>query len=163
MRPLFALIALITLSQPALAQAWQPYDNERFGFRLSVPPGFDLAAAPPATGDGVTLANKQGTQRLLAWGGHVTEADFSAEAEARMASDAGEGWAITYRAATPGWASWSGSRNGIVLYTRMIALCAGSQFAAFQLTYPQRDIAAMNRVVERLAGGLAGTGQSLSC
>ncbi|MGV3651096.1 MAG: hypothetical protein ACO1OK_06695, partial [Devosia sp.] len=106
---------------------------------------------------------RQGTQRLLAWGGYVTEADFSAAAQARMASDAAEGWAVTYRAATPGWASWSGSRNGIVLYTRMIALCAGNQFAAVQLTYPQRDIASMNAVVERLVGGLKATGQSLSC
>ncbi|SFZ84233.1 hypothetical protein SAMN02983003_1895 [Devosia enhydra] len=163
MRSLFALIALITLALPVLAEDWQRYDNERFGFVLPVPPGFALAAPPPANGDGVTLANRQGTQRLLAWGGHVTEADFSAEAEARAASAAAEGWAITYRATTPGWASWSGSRNGIVLYTRMIALCAGNQFAAVQLTYPQRDIAAMTSVVERLVGGLAATGQSLSC
>ena len=163
MRSLLALIALITLALPVLAEEGQRYDNERFGFTLTVPSGFALAALPPANADGVTLANRQGTQRLLAWGGHVTEVDFSAEVEARMASDAAEGWAITDRAATPGWANWSGTRNGIVLHTRMIALCSGTQFAAFRLTYPQRDMAAMTAAVDRLVGGLAATGQSLSC
>jgi hypothetical protein len=73
------------------------------------------------------------------------------------------GWRLSYERVTPSWASFSGTRNGIIVYARAIALCEGEQFASFELHYPERDLDEMHEVVARLVGSLAQTGDGLSC
>jgi hypothetical protein len=69
----------------------------------------------------------------------------------------GEGWNITYQAATPRWASFSGLNGSRILYQRMLLLCDGSSYAAFRAEYSVADRAEMDPVVERLVSSLRGT------
>jgi hypothetical protein len=80
-----------------------------------------------------------------------------------MASAREGGWSLSYERVTPGWASYSGTRNGIVVYARAIALCGGAQFASFQLEYPERDLSEMNPVVERMVRSLGPSGDGSGC
>lgn len=158
-----ALALLLFAVLPAAAADWGRYANPRFGYAVAVPPGFAAYGPPAANGDGLALRNRQGTQRLAVWGGQVMENSFEAHAQAAIGRAAGDGWSISYQAVTPGWASYSGSRNGQVLYGRDIALCGGRSYASFQLTYPERDIGRMNAVVERLVGSLRAEGAGGDC
>jgi hypothetical protein len=162
MRILIATL-LMLLALPAFAADWQSYDNARFGYTLPVPPGFAAEGPEPDNGDGRVFANAQRTQRLTVWGGNVMAADFSAEANAMLNAARADGWRLSSMAATPGWTAWSGERNGIVIHARVIALCKGTQYAAYELTFPRRDIAEMAPILARLETGLAPTSASLSC
>jgi hypothetical protein len=152
----FVLALILGLAAlPALAQVWTHYPNTRFAYSLDIPPGF-VGEGESANGDGQVFYVPNGLQELRAWGGllGVATETFPEEATARLQSDMGEGWAITYQAGTPQWAVWSGMRNGYVLYQRMILLCDGQSYAAFRLTHPAADTGRMHGVVEGLVRSL---------
>jgi hypothetical protein len=63
---------------------------------------------------------------------------------------------------TPANGSYSGKRGGRILYARLIALCGGSQFAAFELDYSRADLSKFEPVVNRLVQSFRG-GKGASC
>lgn len=152
MRLLFALF-LVIAATPALAEDWGRYSNARFGYRLDVPPGFTLAQ-DPENGDGVVMSAPDGRAQLRVFGGFVTEGDFEDEVNADMSYAEDDGWRLTYKRSTPRWASYSGKRNGQIVYARAIPLCDGDAYATFVLIYPQNQLRDYDAVVERLVGSL---------
>jgi hypothetical protein len=146
---LIALFALATL--PALAQNGERYDNPRFGYSVSVPPGF-VGQGESDNGDGQAFALPGRAITLNVWGGWLS--DFDSEVASRIAQDAADGWNQTYQAVTPRWASWSATAGGQILYQRLIALCDGQSYAAFRVEYGPRDRAEMDPVVEQLVASL---------
>lgn len=156
------LFALLFLAPAALAADWGLYENARFGYAIAVPPGFS-GQGEADNGDGQPFRSADGTQSLRVYGSNIIEESFEAAAAASMGYARDGRWNLSYERVTPSWASWSGTRNGMVLYARMIALCSGTQYATFGLEYPERDLDEMNPVVERLVGSLRATGNSASC
>ncbi|MHB1104307.1 MAG: hypothetical protein ACYC0C_16340 [Devosia sp.] len=154
--------SLILLASAALAADWHSYENARFGYAIGVPPGFS-GEGEADNGDGQLFNSGDGTQLLRVYGGNVIEDSFEAAVGDSMDYARDDGWALSYKRVTPSWASWSGSRNGMVLYARAIALCGGEQYAAFELEYPERDLKAMNPVIERLVGSLKPSGAGAGC
>jgi hypothetical protein len=157
MRWLLAVILLLPV--PALA-AGQHYASLLYGYAVDVPSGF-VGQGESGNGDGQVFATP--TARLSVYGGNVMEADFEAEVRARQGYATGGGWNLSYQVSTPRHASWSGARGGRVLYARMIALCNGTQFAAFELEYSKSDLTKFNPVVDGLVTSLTATGGSASC
>ncbi|WEJ57780.1 hypothetical protein [Devosia sp. FJ2-5-3] len=157
MRLIFIFLALFALSVPASAQEWGRYDNGRFGYSIAVPPGF-VGQGESDNGDGQVFVLPGRVTSLTVWGGltGVVNNGFEVQAEASIGHDIDEGWNITYRATTPKWASWSGTKGGNILYRRMVLLCDGSAYAAFEMKYGQIDRPSMDPVVERLVGSLRG-------
>jgi hypothetical protein len=127
MRWLSALIVALLVS-PVLATDWGHYVNERFGVEADVPPGF-VPGTPPANGDGLGFSTP--TSRLSVYGSLIVDGDFESAVAQRMKWTAEDGWAITYQAVTPGWASWSGRRGSRILYVRAIRMCGGAAIGAF--------------------------------
>jgi hypothetical protein len=80
-----------------------------------------------------------------------------------MASARDAGWRLSYERVTPSWASFSGTRNGIIVYARAISLCGGTQFASFELQYPEYDLDGMRGTVERLVRSLEPTADGFAC
>ena len=153
MRLLLAVaIALVPLA--AIAADWGHYSNTRYGYEIAVPPGFS-GQGESDSGDGQVFKSRQGTQELRVFGGYLMGGDFSSELAERQQQDAGDGWAITYQAATPKWVSYSGTKGGFILYVRAIARC-GDQYAMFRLKYSKHDAAALDPVVSQLVGSLQG-------
>lgn len=157
---LFALLTLIIT--PALAADWGSYENARFGYAVAVPPEFS-GSGEADNGDGQVFTSRDGTQTLSVYGGNVMEADFEADTNAAIKAAAGDGWTVSYERVTPSWASYSGARQGFVLYVRTIALCAGTQFATFEYQYPRTAIRDADPMVERLVGSLKATGGGAGC
>ena len=77
--------------------------------------------------------------------------------------DQQDGWAITYRATTPSWASWSGKKGSRILYVRAISMCGGEMYGAFTLEYSEADLEAFNPVVDRLVASLKDSGTGWQC
>lgn len=152
MTAITALLAL-GLAPPVLAEDWKPYANARFGYSIEVPASF--VAGPDAdNGDGRRFQSADGSAELLVWGTSLTEGDFRLEAEDRRNNSAYiDGWTITYEKATDRWISYSGTKDGQVLYARGIALCDGLA-AFFQITYPQADLKAYDAVIAHMVKSL---------
>jgi hypothetical protein len=163
MRLLFLILALALAAGPARAAEWTHYENPRFGYEIAIPPGFGPDGPPPANGDGQVFISDDGTQLLRVYGGHVVDGSF--EAIAGRAMDAAEdaGWALSYERVTPRWTSYSGTRGGMILYARGIALCGGTQFASFEIEYPDDDLEWMHAVIDRLMPSLKASGSGVGC
>lgn len=153
MRIVVLIVLMLLFALPAVAAGWQRYDNARFGYGIDIPPGF-AGRGEPANGDGQVFTHATGTRTLTVWGGLVGTPDFSVLANAAAGSARAEGWRLRNQAAMPGWMSFSGSRNGHVLFERLVAYCRGERYAAFRFVDPERDIAASKAVVERLQASL---------
>ena len=155
---LLALLLVVPL--PALAAGGGHYVNVRFGFAVDVPAGF-VGQGESDNSDGQVF--KTPTATLMVYGGNVMEADFEAEVAQSEQFAKDDGWAITYQVSTPRDASYSGKRGGRILYARVIALCGGSQFAAFDLEYSRADMAKFDPVVGALVRSFRATDGSASC
>lgn len=162
MRFLLALLALFFVAPAFAATDWETYENTRFGYEVAVPPDF-IGEGESQSGDGQVFRAATGTAALHVWGGHIVEGSFEAAMQAAMDYAGEDGWRLQDQRVTPSWASYSGTRNGIVLHAHTIALCAGTQFAAFALEYPERELRRMETVVERLVASLAATGEGYEC
>jgi len=154
-RLLLALLLLLPL--PATAAEWNHYTNVRFGYGIDVPPGF-VPQGEADNGDGKVFRTPTAT--LTVFGGNVTAADFESEVVQRQRDAEQDKWAITYQVSTPQKASWSGKRGARILYARMIALCAGTQFGSFALDYSSADRQTFDAVVDRLVASLRPAGGS---
>jgi hypothetical protein len=157
MRWIAVLLLLVPL--PALA-AGQHYVNARYGYAIDVPQGF-VGQGESDNGDGQVF--KAPTATLTVYGGNVTEGDFEAEVRARQGYSTADGWTVTYQVSTPRYASWSGTHGARILYGRMIPLCQGTQFAAFELQYSKVDLQKFNPIVDGLVAALTATDGSAMC
>jgi hypothetical protein len=156
---LLALVVLLPIA--AIAADWGHYENARFGYGVDVPAGF-IGRGEADNGDGQVFAGPAGDV-MRVYGGNNIAATFEASVAAAMGYAVDAGWALSYQRVTPTWASYSGTRNGRILYARAIALCGGQQFASFELEYPQRELEPMNSVVEHLVRSLKAAGRGASC
>ena len=159
MRALLVCVVLF-LAPSAFAADWSHYVNVRYGFATDVPPGF-AGQGEAANSDGQVFATP--TAELRVFGANIFASDFEAEVREREASDAADGWGLTYKVSTPAAASWSGRQGGRILYVRAIALCAGTQIGVIRFTYMRSDLAAFDPVVERLVRAFRATDESAMC
>ena len=154
-------LVLATLAGPAVAQDWGVYENARFGYVIDIPPDY-VGEGEAENGDGQIFVSDDGTQMLRVHGANALEG-FEAKLDEAMAGAREAGWTLSYERITPSWASFSGTRNGMIVYARAISLCDGTQFASFELQYPETDLDDMHAVVERLVRSLDETGDALDC
>ena len=158
MRILLCLVVAMLVSS-AVAADWGHYVNERFGVESDVPPGF-VAGAPPANGDGLGFSTP--TAHLAVFGS-LLAGDFEAGVRQRVQWRGDDGWAVTYQAITPSWASYSGTKGGRVFYARAISMCGGGVIGMFELDYSSADLAAFDPIVDRLVHSLKDSGAGWQC
>jgi hypothetical protein len=147
--------AFLLSASPALCAEWWAYDNARFGYAIELPPEFGLTIHAE-NGDGLALAPADKTARLLVFGTHTFDGDFSTEARVRMSQAKGDGWLIAYSKVTSHGASFSGIRQDRIVYIRGVALCNGGA-AFFQMDYPKSEMHRYDAVVMRLVRSLRPT------
>ncbi|HEV7277315.1 MAG TPA: hypothetical protein VGN80_13600 [Devosiaceae bacterium] len=162
MRFLLVLLSCLLVAPALAATHSETYENSRFGYVIGVPAGF-LGEGESQSGDGQVFRSESGTASLHVWGGHILDGSFEDAMQAAIDYASEDGWRLGEQIVTPSWASYAGTRNGLMLHARVIALCGGSQFAAFALEYPERDLRSMDAVAERLAASLAATGTGYEC
>jgi hypothetical protein len=147
------LTALLLFSAaPALAADWWSYENARFGYAIELPSEFRLLARPN-DGDGLTLTPADQSARLLVFGTNIPSGDFSTQANIRVALAKDDGWQISYSKSTSRGISFSGTKQGRIVYVRGVALCNGAA-AFFQMDYPKANMQRYDAVVMRLVRSL---------
>lgn len=144
----------------ARADDWQHYVNERFGVEADVPPGF-TAQPPPVNGDG--LGFKTPTAELRIYGSLIIETDFEGQVSKEIGWTEDDGWAVTYKAVTPGWASYSGKMGSRILYVRAIPMCGGDVIGEFTLEYSVADLKKFDPIITRLVHSLKDSGTGWQC
>ena len=154
-RVLLPLLVLLLLPAQAVAQEWQHFGIQRFGFTFDVPPDFVLAQRSE-NGDGATF---QGTDDafLAIWGVSLETRKFRPEIEKQIKQDEKEGWNVTYRRLTAKWASYSGIKDGKIRYVRAIAIC-NDRAAVFLIDYARDNKIPYDPIVTRMVRSLTPEG-----
>ncbi|WP_114945677.1 hypothetical protein [Microvirga calopogonii] len=148
----------LSLSQN-LAQredSWSRYRNARFGTSVDVPGIFTIVEPASANGDGRTYRSADGAE-LRVFGSHgaatVTE-NFAAYRTWLLDQLRTDGVVVTYTAKGKEWLVASGTRDGDIVYVKVIQGCGATH--EIRVTYP----IASRQVYDSLIGRLA---RSLGC
>ena len=132
---------------------------------IGIPVGVLLAGALvlQSSHAAFTASTSTPTAKLSIYGSLIVEGDFESTVRQAIEWNKDDGWAITYEASTPSWASWSGKKGSRVLYVRAIRMCDGGIYGAFELEYSEADLRAYDPVVDRLVGSLSDSGTGWQC
>ncbi|NEI73274.1 hypothetical protein GR212_27350 [Rhizobium lusitanum] len=150
------LLALLLLSPAsALAADWWSYDDAGLGYAIELPSEFHLAA-PADDANRLSLWPADRSASLQVFGTVVANGDFTTEANGRVALARDEGWKISYAKSNSRGISFSGTRQGRIVYVRGVALCNGAA-AFFQMDYSKADMQRYDAIVMRLVRSLRST------
>jgi serine/threonine-protein kinase len=150
---LLALLLLCFSIQPAAAETYRVYANERFGATAEVPASW-RADPPPANGDGLVFRSPDGHAALTV-SGSLNIADTVAEAM-RDQGTPNDGESVTYRKAGKRDVTLSGTKGDKIFYRKSILVCRDQIWNSFHLEYPARDKKAYDALVTRVARSLRG-------
>jgi hypothetical protein len=150
------LIAILLLSPTtALAADWWSYDNAGVGYAIELPSEFHLAASSEDT-DRLSLSPADRSASLQVFSTMIANGDFTSEANGRVALARDQGWKISYSKSNSRGISFSGTKQGRIVYVRGVALCNGAA-AFFQMDYSKADMQRYDAVVMRLVRSLRST------
>jgi hypothetical protein len=130
-------------------QAWKKYRNARFGFLLVYPP--DLVAGPEPTNGGGREFHSADKQFSVATAAHFFVPESGDSFEKRWEEELKVPEVnITYKKKTDNWYVVSGvSKDGTEFYHKLYR--KGSNWAAFEITYPHTQNKRYDRWVTRIA------------
>ncbi|TPJ88039.1 hypothetical protein FJ941_02840 [Mesorhizobium sp. B2-3-13] len=153
--PHILLSLIVTMVPTSLlgAQGWQGFGIKHLGFVFDVPPGFVLTQR---SDQGAAFEGKN-KAFLAVWGAQLGKASFRTEIEHRMAVNEHDGWRLTYKRVTPQWASYSGLKDGQILYVRAVKVCDG-RAALFTATYSRDEKLPYDPIVVRMVRSLRADG-----
>ena len=147
------LTALLLLSPAsAFAADWWSYDNTGFGYAIELPSEFHLSA-PSDDANRLSLSPADRSAMLQVFSTIIPNGDFSTEANVRVALAKDQGWKISYSKSNSRGISFSGTKQGRIVYVRGVALCNGAA-AFFQMDYPKANMQRYDAVVMRLVRSL---------
>lgn len=146
--------ALTVFSTPALA--WTAFEDDRFGYRLELPPGYSLSHETEQR-NARFFHNADG-HFIALWASLEPGESFEGEVAERLWADQAEGWTISYERFTSEWASYSGTKDGEIRYVRAVNLC-GRGAAYFLIDYAQALKATYDPLVTRMVRSM----QSVNC
>ncbi|MBZ9747685.1 hypothetical protein LB516_20790 [Mesorhizobium sp. CO1-1-7] len=149
--PLF-LLSLGAMMIPTTllgAAQWEGFGIKHLGFVFDVPPGFALAQR---TDQGAAFEGRH-KAFLAVWGAQLGKASFRTEIEHRIAVNENDGWKVTYKRVTPQWASYSGVKEGQILYVRAIKICR-NRAALFTVNYARTEKVPYDPLIIRMVKSL---------
>lgn len=153
-----ALLILFLVTGPALAAiGWSRYDNARFGYAGGVPQGFS-GYGESDNGDGQIFDHATSRQVLSYWGSMILEPGFPEAVASAIGYAERDGWAISYQAVTPEWASFTGVMGQSRFHTRMILLCDRLSVASMSLQYTAAQAADVKPMIAELEMELSANG-----
>lgn len=146
---ILSLFLLPVLILRAEEQSWKKYINARFGFVLMYPPSL-LAGPEPTNGGGreFHLPNKEFS---VASSAHFFVPESGDSFDKRWEQEVGTaGASITYKKKTDNWYVVSGeTKDGTEFYHKLYR--KGSNWAAFEITYPHAQNKKYDPWVTRIA------------
>lgn len=144
--------AIVIVATPALA--WTTFEDDRFGYRLDLPPGYSLSHETEQRN--ARFFHSVDGHFIALWASPQPDVSFEDEVAERLWTDQEEGWTISYERFTSDWASYSGTKDGEIRYVRAINLC-GRGAAYFLIDYAQALKAEYDPVVTRMVRSMQAT------
>lgn len=138
MKPWYvALFMAAALTGTALAAEWRTYVNDRFGATADIPASFTEGEAP-TNDDGRRFTSPEGDATIAVWGSlaSLEGESFQQYAEQLVSYDKKDGWTISYTAGKTDWYAFSGSKDGQILFEKIIQACDGQIANHVRLEYP---------------------------
>lgn len=148
-----AVLLMLLLTSPAMADFWSHYANPSYGYEIDIPPGFE-GNGENAESDGQWFHHLAAEQGLTVWG-----ARFSGEFGDALDQSAPEGWALTDQVQTEEWATLAAVRADRMMVQRAIVLCDRQSYAAFRAEFNTNELGRMEAVL----GGLARSLMPIGC
>lgn len=151
-----AMVPQLGLSQELtrIDENWSHYLNARFGTSIDVPSVFKPSDPPPANGDGRSFRSADGAE-LRVFGSYdattVTE-NFNEYKSWLLNSLQKDGVAITYKAQGRDWLAASGTKEGAIVYVKVIEGCDATH--EMRITYSIAQKAVYDPLIGRLARSL---------
>ena len=107
---------------------------------------------------------ESGDSILTVFGGEGAFANFDNQVKSSKDSARDDGWQISYDPPIAAdSASYSGINGDKIRYTRLIEICRGTQYAAFNLEYPKALLESYNSVVSGMVASMRSTGAGTLC
>ena len=141
---------LILTSSVAIAQNWQQYRNERYGFTLVYPADLLVTERAAEAGDGQVFASLDDAARLLVGvlpnASGFTPITYQRYIERHSYPD----YQIDYRRTGSSWFALSGEGGGRIFYEKVMFTCGGRLISSFAMVYPSAQRHIFDPVVERI-------------
>ncbi|MCG6113863.1 MAG: hypothetical protein MEQ84_01580 [Mesorhizobium sp.] len=152
MRSLLVL-ALAIIPTPTLA--WSTFEDDRFGYRIELPPGYSLSYETDQ--QNARFFHNADGHFIALWASAEPGSSFEGEVAEKLWADQAEGWTISYERFTSQWASYSGTKDSQIRYVRAVNLC-GNGAAYFVIDYDDARKADYDPVVTRMVRSLEAIG-----
>lgn len=150
------LIAFLLLCPAsAFAADWWSYDDAGFGYAIELPSDFHMSI-PSDDANRLSLSPADRSAVLQVFGTVLDNGDFVEAANVRVALARDQGWKISYAKSNSRGISFSGTKQGRIVYVRGVALCNGGA-AFFQMDYSKADMHRYDAIVMRLVRSLRPT------
>ena len=150
------LIAFLLLCPAsAFAADWWSYDDAGFGYAIELPSDFHMSI-PSDDANRLSLSPADRSAVLQVFGTVLDNGDFVEAANVRVALARDQGWKISYTKSNSRGISFSGTKQGRIVYVRGVALCNGGA-AFFQMDYSKADMQRYDAIVMRLVRSLRPT------
>lgn len=121
------------------------YVNNRFGFTIAVPPGFE-ASEPPTNGDGIHYTSPDGRSRLTMYGSNASGMTIKEYYE-ELAT--GLGVEPTYSRLADNWFVLSGQKGDTIFYTKVFV--GSGSLNTFTFEYPAEQADQYRSMTDQLA------------
>jgi len=154
MKKLALLIALALLGlvagNPASAQNWAEYRNERYGLSLRYPANIFVVERTAEAGDGQVFVANDADARLLV-GVLRNESGYTPATYQDYIAKASYGdYQLGYRRLGKTWFVLSGEGNGKTFYEKVMFTCGGRLINSFAMIYPSDQKHIFDQIVERI-------------
>ncbi len=160
---LLSLTASLPLgAEPARKAAM--YLNVKYGFSLTVPTDVFTPASTPNPDAGGLWESRDGRARLLAVAAENTTGDSLQSYRRFLLEDLYKDAVLDYAPLRDTWFVLSGRRGDMMFYERITFACDGRYIYGWQLSYPEAERNAYDRIVEAVHRSYrAGRGQDGRC
>lgn len=159
MRPWLVFAFALVLVTSAVAAEWRTYRHPELGYQLDLPGDF---AAQRDGADPATLRLVRNDAVLTVFDGENVNR-WSASRFADFVAKADRIRQVTYRRTGSTWFVLSGyyqregaERDDLIFYTKFMLSADGTDFAAFEISYPRADKRDLDPVIERLERSFRG-------
>ena len=144
-----ALLALVA-SNPATAQDWAEYRNERYGLSLRYPANIFVVERTAEAGDGQVFVANDADARLLV-GVLRNESGYTPTTYQDYIAQTSYGdYQLGYRRLGQSWFVLSGEGNGRTFYEKVMFTCGGRLINSFAMIYPSDQKHIFDQIVERI-------------
>ena len=131
-----SLALALYLAPVRAAEVWRELGINQFGFIFDLPLDFDITDSYGDDGStGMVFKNPEG-DTIIVWGIELDDADLLTQVEEQIRANEEEGWHFTHKQLDQRWAAYSGVKDGMIRYVKVITVCH-NRAAFFLMDYPQ--------------------------